>query len=144
MYYQLATLRFECTQCGKCCIGNRNHYVSVSQHEAENICTHLDISEKWFKQRYLMKRDGIYVGIKLENDGRCPFLNNQGHCRIYPVRPIQCQTYPYWPELMDSRSAWLAEKKRCEGIDQGNRISKAHIKKMLALQEQADEDAAIE
>ena len=144
MYYQLASLRFECTQCGACCTGNSSHYVALNQQEAKNICNHLNISEKWFRQRYLIKRDGIYFGIKLEKSGHCPFLNSDGLCRIYAVRPMQCQTYPYWPELVNSRGAWLAEKKRCEGIDRGKQISKAHIKKMLALQKQADSEESIE
>jgi Fe-S-cluster containining protein len=118
--------------------------VSLNGREEENIRDYLEISKKWFRQRYLIKREGIYFGIKLEKNGRCPFLNSKGLCRIYPVRPTQCQTYPYWPELVNSRGAWLAEKKRCEGIERGKPVSKAHINKMLAMQAQADNEDGIE
>ena len=143
-YYHFATLRFECTQCGACCTGNSNHYVALNQREAREICHYLGITDKWFKQRYVTKRDGLYIGIKMEKAGHCPFLNDNGRCDIYPVRPTQCRTYPYWPELVHNKSTWFAEKKRCEGIDRGSTISKQHITAMLKKQELADEEDALD
>lgn len=30
--------------------------------------------------------------------------------------PMQCRTYPFWPEPLTSRHDWEAEALRCEGI----------------------------
>lgn len=37
-------------------------------------------------------------------------------CSIYSVRPAQCRTYPFWPEIVQSPHHWAAESARCEGI----------------------------
>jgi Fe-S-cluster containining protein len=66
--------------------------------------------------------------------GRCVFLDEQMRCRIYKVRPLQCRTYPFWPELMNPR-AWRAEAHRCEGIDRGAVVSLARIRAELAKQQ---------
>jgi len=141
MYYQLTPLRFECTQCGKCCTGNQNHYIAVSDDEVTAIYRQLGISKKWFLKRYMQRQHDIYQGIKLEKNGRCPFLLTGGLCKIYDVRPTQCKTYPYWPELVNSKSAWLAESKRCEGINRGKKVTKSHIRKMLQIQTAAEADS---
>ena len=28
-----------------------------------------------------------------DDDGRCPFLDETGHCRVYAARPLGCRTY---------------------------------------------------
>lgn len=43
----------------------------------------------------------------------CVFLDNETNfCKIYPVRPIQCSTYPFWPEIMESEKHWNSEVRR--------------------------------
>ena len=39
----------------------------------------------------------------------CVFLNEDRSCGVYHVRPLQCSTYPWWPELMPQRN-WAAER----------------------------------
>lgn len=50
-------------------------------------------------------------------DFHCIFLENGKLCSVYDLRPVQCRTFPYWPEVMESRETWNAEKLECEGID---------------------------
>ncbi len=48
-------------------------------------------------------RDGY---LRLKNlDGRCFFLNERGHCKIYERRPIGCRAYPV---------VYDVERKRCK------------------------------
>jgi Fe-S-cluster containining protein len=50
--------------------------------------------------------------------GRCPFLEDgrETSCRIHPVRPERCRSWPFWEELRDPER--LAEAVRlCPGID---------------------------
>jgi Fe-S-cluster containining protein len=136
MYYRFAELRFECTRCGACCIGKPDHYVALAAGEAQAIRRHLGLSRNWFRRRYITQYANGAHGIRLNRDGRCPFLTRQGGCRIYAVRPVQCSSYPFWSELVSHRSAWLAEKRRCEGIQRGKAVPRAHIEALLKLQEE--------
>lgn len=130
-YYRRAALRFSCTGCGACCTGGADHEVAVNPAERETIRRFLGLSNSWFRRRYLV-RDGDRNGIRLGRDGRCPFLGRDNRCRIYPVRPRQCRTYPWWPELVEHRQTWLAEGRRCEGINRGEVVPLARIERTLA------------
>lgn len=138
MYYRTHTIRFECTGCGACCYGSRNAYVLVSAAQAEKIRHHLGLSSSWFRRRYLCRLGAGQQGIRLEASGRCPFLLDAGKCRIYPVRPIQCRTYPFWSEVMSTRTAWQAEARRCEGIGKGPVIAKTHIARAIEKSDQEE------
>jgi Fe-S-cluster containining protein len=131
-YYQRAKLRFECTGCGACCTGGRDHYVEASAREREAIRRFLGLSVRWFRQRYLTRVDDDVTGIRLGADGRCPFLGQDNRCRVYPVRPRQCRTYPWWPELVERAADWREEARRCEGMNRGAVVSLATIERALA------------
>src|SRR5687768_2223484 len=38
-------------------------------------------------------------------------------CSVYPVRPLQCRTWPFWPENLSSEKAWDHAAKRCHGMN---------------------------
>jgi Fe-S-cluster containining protein len=132
MYYRSAKLRFQCTGCGGCCYGDQDSYIAVSAAEAEGIRAYLGVSAAWFRRRYLSRVDGIGLGLRIEPEGRCVFLDKTGHCRIYARRPAQCRSYPFWPELVASRGAWQAEARRCEGIGRGPGVSRRSIEGHLS------------
>lgn len=129
-----AGLRFKCTGCGACCTGASGHYVELGPEEQERIRARLNVSRRWFRHRYITRVDGKTEGLRLEKDGRCPFLHASGRCRIYAVRPAQCRTYPWWPELLQRRAAWNAEARRCEGMNRGPVVTAAAIERALRLQ----------
>ncbi len=132
MFYRHQELRFKCTGCGACCIGNQeDYYVAVDDREQERIRVFLRVSRRWFRRRYIVKVDSVTEGIGSDKTGRCVFLDSGNRCRIYPVRPTQCRTYPFWPELVQTRSAWRTEGRRCEGIGQGTVIPLRRIETAL-------------
>jgi uncharacterized protein len=109
-------LRFQCTQCGKCCTGSPG-YVWVEEKEIEAMAEFLKISTEVFMKRYVRK-----VGAKysLREDPRtfdCVFLKGK-KCDVYGARPKQCRTYPWWKENLSTPAAWEEASKVCEGIDQ--------------------------
>jgi Fe-S-cluster containining protein len=125
--------RFECTACGQCCTGNpQTHYVEVSRAEQKRICGTLGLSVRDFRHQYLVSAADGSEGIRLVDNGVCPFLQPDRRCAIYTVRPVQCETYPFWPELIGNREQWELEKQRCEGIGRGAIIPIAEIKARLA------------
>jgi len=131
MFYKSANLRFQCTGCGACCTGGADHVVETNEHERESIRNFLGISRAWFRRRYLTRLDAHTHGIRLARNGRCPFLGSDNRCAIYRVRPQQCRTYPWWPELVTHRKDWDLEAKRCEGLNCGPVIPRIHIERML-------------
>lgn len=107
-------LCFECTGCGQCCTGSPG-YVWVSENEIKAIAHYLKISIEEFGRRYLRHVNGRLSFIELPKTFDCIFLKNK-QCQIYPVRPTQCQTFPWWPQIMASEEEWNKTARQCEGI----------------------------
>ena len=40
----------------------------------------------------------------------CVFLSEDMTCTIHEVRPAQCSTYPWWPDVLESAEAWEQER----------------------------------
>ncbi|HQU15900.1 MAG: YkgJ family cysteine cluster protein [Gammaproteobacteria bacterium] len=138
MLHRRQPLRFECTQCGRCCTGGGDYYVFVNDAEAEQIHRHLGLSQSWFRRRYLARTASGERVLASHSDGRCTFLEDDGRCRVYDARPTQCQTYPFWPELLRGATAWEKERRRCEGIGHGPIVPVARIDAALALFKEPD------
>lgn len=126
--------RFQCTGCGQCCTGDpAQHYVEVTREEQRRIFQYLELNGGQFRREYIETTEDGSEGIRLLQSGRCPFLERDNRCRIYSVRPNQCLTYPFWPELLGSRMSWEQERQRCEGIGKGPVITNQEINARLAL-----------
>ena len=109
-------LHFTCTECGKCCTGSGGR-VWVSEDEAKDIASYLKISLKDFKRRYTRMREGRLCLAEKKSEGNpCIFLENK-RCQIYPARPNQCRTYPWWPENLNTPESWQSCATVCEGIN---------------------------
>jgi len=126
----LASLRFECTGCGACCRGRGNYWVEASRTEQRRIRRFLEVSWKWFRRRYVIEYEDGSEGLRWQDD-RCVFLDRQGRCRIYSARPMQCRTYPFWSEVVDSRASWRSAAKECEGIGRGAVIPLSQVRERL-------------
>jgi uncharacterized protein len=48
------------------------------------------------------------------------------------VRPRQCRTYPWWPELVEKKRDWTEEAQRCEGMNRGTHVPLSTIERSLA------------
>ncbi len=107
-------LRFECTQCGRCCTGSAG-YVWVTEEEIVRIADHLGMSVNQFGSRYLRRACGRYALLEAPRHQDCVFLANS-RCTIYEVRPKQCRTFPFWQENLKSGANWHATANDCEGI----------------------------
>ncbi|HEX8911215.1 MAG TPA: YkgJ family cysteine cluster protein, partial [Humisphaera sp.] len=137
-------LDFTCTACGNCCTGGPG-YVWVSAAEIEAAAKHLGLPLPEFKRRYTRKIHG-QVSFKEVRRGEerhdCVFLTElpvppdasgrdlepgeaipltRRVCGIYPVRPLQCRTWPFWPENLRTRKSWDRAAKGCPGMNRGGR-----------------------
>ena len=99
---------------GNCC-SRPGGMVRVSPAEARAIASHLEMSEAGFRSRYLTPSgDRLKEGIS----SCCVFLQDgrEAGCSIYPVRPQNCGTWPYWPDLRDSEEALQQALRLCPGL----------------------------
>jgi Fe-S-cluster containining protein len=102
--------------------------VWVRDPELVAIARLLGLSRDEVLRRYCRVVFGDISLIELPN-GDCVFWSQEG-CRIYPVRPVQCRTFPFWREYIRSPKGWAAAARRCPGIDQGPLHSAADIRRM--------------
>ena len=139
-YHQDKPLRFHCTGCGQCCTGGPDYFVFLTERESERIRRRLGVTRAWFKRRYLRRGPQGELVINNQGGGPCVFLDKENRCRVYAERPLQCRTYPFWPEVLKSPSKWRGEARRCEGIDQGNVVPLSRIRALLAQHEREADD----
>jgi uncharacterized protein len=110
-------LRFQCTGCGQCCTGTPG-YVWVEESEIQTLANHLHISLEECKKRYVRRIGKKYALLEKKAPSYdCIFLKDK-RCLIYPVRPKQCRTFPWWPEHLKQSKNWIALSAQCEGINQ--------------------------
>jgi Fe-S-cluster containining protein len=128
-------LNFSCYQCGHCCTFPGG-YVWLDLEEIQVIANQLEMTVTQFGSKYLYKYRGKYSLIEKPN-GHCVFYE-KGSCKIYKVRPTQCQTFPFWPENCRSQDAWDNMKKTCQGIDRGVLHSQSEIEGELERQERSE------
>jgi len=122
-------LRFKCTQCGECCRGSPG-YVWLSRNDIFSIARYLNISEEFFLEMYCMPvstQYGISYSLKEKNDYACIFLD-KASCSIYPVRPVQCRTYPFWDDILKNEQSWNDEAQWCPGINADQHVLPEAIK----------------
>ena len=114
-YFFDAGIHFECTRCGACCTGDPG-VVRISGQEIRLLADFLHMAVADLIQTHLRP---IETGFSIDEnpDGGCRFFD--GGCRIYPVRPLQCRTYPFWFSLMRSRENWEKAVRACPGIGNG-------------------------
>lgn len=131
--WYVAGLHFECRECGGCCSGPGEGYIWVAKREIELIAGHLHLTPNELRRKYL-RRVGLRTSIIEESVSKdCTFLRNSAgmkQCLIYPVRPGQCRTWPFWPENLLDPYTWNRAALRCPGINRGRLYSYEEIEKI--------------
>jgi hypothetical protein len=89
----------------------------VSEKEIEKIAQYLQMEPAEFRERYTRPAEGRITLIEYKlgiNNYACIFFEpTSGKCQIYPVRPTQCRTYPFW-DIFKER--WKEVARECPGI----------------------------
>ena len=136
-------LSFTCTQCGNCCTGGPG-YVWISKEEIEKLAEHLKITPAEAVEKYCRKIDGKFslkerrspAGLydciflketKVPSQGDEKVVHTIRACSVYPVRPLQCRTWPFWPENLGMRRHQLV--KVSENIRMGCAIFRFYLRR---------------
>jgi Fe-S-cluster containining protein len=124
-------LRFTCTRCGHCCTGEPG-FVWVEDEELEAIAGFR--GEDAAEVRALYTRKG-YRGITLreKDNGDCVFYDRDQGCTIYPVRPRQCRTWPFWESNVQTPEDWQRTCTVCPGSGRGELIPPEEITRRLKV-----------
>lgn len=129
-------LRFECQRSGNCCKTHGEYaYVYLAPQDVEAIADHLGLDEDDFLAKHCAEDDG-YTILRID-EPECPFLQEGNSCGIYPVRPKQCASWPFWDENLKDRKRWEGPVKACcPGIGKG-RLYEAEEMKRIADENEA-------
>ena len=125
-------LRFECQGCNYCC-SSEPGYVFLSEEDVKRLSDGLNLDKQSFIDTYCRIVDmGAFKMVSLlEKDNYdCIFLSKEG-CKVYPYRPKQCQTYPFWAHVIEDEQSWEAEGHSCPGIGKGKLYTKKEIEAKL-------------
>lgn len=135
-------LQFTCSQCGNCCTGGPG-FVWMTKEEIVKLAAFLKITPAETVEQYCRKIDGRFSLNEVNNNGSydCVFLKDipagpshdgkivqtRRGCSIYSVRPLQCRTWPFWPENLSSKKMWDHQSRKCHGMNVGREFSVEQI-----------------
>ena len=110
-------LAFSCTKCGACCTGTPG-YVWVSPEEIARLAEFRGETVERFAAKFVRQVQDRYSLIE-KPGGDCIFWDKEAGCTVYAARPVQCQTWPFWPENVQTRDDWDHVCSICPGSGQG-------------------------
>jgi Fe-S-cluster containining protein len=142
-------LSFTCTQCGNCCTGAPG-FVWISDVELKRLAAHLKISTHDVVELY-GRRVGTRISLQERRNERgqhdCVFLKElptksggvRRVCTIYPVRPLQCRTWPFWDGNLASKRNWKSAAKGCPGMNKGRSYTLEQIESLRTATDWPDD-----
>src|SRR5437763_1813995 len=124
-------LRFRCTRCGHCCTGEPG-FVWVNDEELRAIADFLG-EEVEVVRKVHTKLASRGVSLREKANGDCVFYDREQGCTVYPVRPRQCRTWPFWESNVATPETWQQTCEVCPGSGQGELIPPEEITKRLKM-----------
>ena len=124
-----AGFRFECQPgCTACC--DQDGIVCLNEADLRRAAKFVGMTTAAFEKRYVY-RTAHQMRLRKPRDRQCPFLEGHG-CSIHPAKPTQCRTFPFWPELVESRREWKKTAHYCPGMGKGPLIQIEAAKEQAA------------
>ncbi len=99
----------------------------VSRLESQRLADHFELTLEEFSRRYLRLVNGRHA-LTDRSDGACVFWDEG--CAVYPARPDQCRTFPFWKDSVASPDSWKETAERCEGIGEGRLYRIGEIRRL--------------
>lgn len=118
-------VKFKCQKdCSNCCTVSGG-MVLISEKDLKKMSKYLKVSQDEFLVNFTYRK-GKYLCLMDKDEKDCIFLKDN-RCTIYPVRPIQCRTFPFWPQNVKSEKRWQIISEECPGIGDGRVFLKEDI-----------------
>ena len=104
-----------CNNCNSRCCRGASGNIWVTHREMEAICDFSGTNIIDGLGAYFIKRQNRF-SIREKNmsgEWHCIFLEFGSKCGIYPVRPLQCRRFPFWPCFKEDTARLTTQ---CPGI----------------------------
>ena len=110
-------LSFRCTRCGACCTGAPG-YVWVTIEEIDRLAGFRNQTRDEFSRQFV-RQVGSRLSLVERPGGDCIFWDKASGCTVYEARPVQCRTWPFWPENVETEEDWDHVRSVCPGAGRG-------------------------
>jgi Fe-S-cluster containining protein len=129
-------LCFACTRCSSCCRFEPG-YVFLSKKDTDILVGFLNMGYTDFVETYCRWITGWHgkARLSLKEKGNYDCIFWKEGCTVYEARPVQCRTFPFWPDILQSRETWDNAALSCPGIGKGKRYDLAYIESKLKEQQ---------
>ena len=129
-------LNFTCTQCSNCC-RHETGFVFLSENDVSELADELKMPVQRFIKAYCRwipsELNSERLSLREKSNFDC-ILWDCG-CKVYNSRPLQCQAFPFWHNVLELEELWTWTGASCPGINQGKLHNKKEIEKILGSQE---------
>ncbi|MEW6071993.1 MAG: YkgJ family cysteine cluster protein [Planctomycetota bacterium] len=136
-----AGLRFECQRTGNCCTGDPGT-VRLAPAEIEALARRLGLERPAFEVIYTRRLPSGMVSLRERPNGDCVLYAAAAGCQVYPERPRQCRTWPFWRSNLQSRAHWERAARACPGMNRGPFVAAERIRRTSEDDGTAGERAA--
>lgn len=130
-------LRFECQRCGACCSGSPG-IVQFTEEEGLAMADELGIPFEALVDNFAYQHGNLYFlkDFPCEYGYDCVMLQRYesgapSGCLVSRSKPVQCKTWPFWPEILYSKRTWEQAAKKCPGINKGRLHSLEEIQRQM-------------
>lgn len=110
-------------------------YVYLTEADLRAAAAFLGVRPRVFEAKYVY-RTAHLLRLRKPRHAQCHFLEESG-CALHPAKPAQCRIFPFWPELVESRSAWRGISRYCPGVGKGKRASLQGVLRLSAEMREA-------
>jgi hypothetical protein len=124
-------LRFRCTRCGHCCTGAPG-FVWLNDEELDALAEFHGVPREQIEKLYT-RWLGQRRSLRERADGDCFFYDKAAGCTVYPVRPRQCRTWPFWESNIKTSEDWRETCQVCPGSGQGELIPAEEITRRMQV-----------
>jgi len=134
-----AGLKFECTECGKCCTRRGKYaHVYVTDEDVRGMAELRGLSVRSFRRRFTFTDELGWTQIRFD-EHVCPFLDvTTNRCTVYEARPVQCRTFPFWDEMVDEHGWTESARTLCEGLDRGTVHRREDVEAAMRAMRESD------
>ena len=121
---------YKCNKCpGYCC---SYPVIPLKKRDVERLAEHFGLSFKDARRKFTKVDGDEPYAMRRKEDvhfGRiCRFFDTkERRCTVYEARPVQCRTWPFWPENVESPEDWEHVTQICPGSGKGRHYSADEI-----------------
>src|SRR5262249_48805326 len=98
--------------------------------EIAALAEHLGEKRHEFEAVFTYRKRG-QVSLREKANGDCVLFDRQKGCTVYPVRPRQCRTWPFWESNLKTPEDWARTERICPGSGEGELIPVEEITRRL-------------